>query len=201
MGVNRCLDKKRLEAIRSETLHGVQGVPSSNLGAPTNFRIIPVQNSIVCQELSNRRHPLGFAAAGCNVVLSGCLYVLVIQQLLGSFLIRSAPGPTIAEISTTGIAGQVATLWSNTSYSKQLELCLDIAASDCSGTTIPGAAGLKGGMAAVSDASVPDRADRRRDCVDSRVLQRKFLDSSLIRAALLSAVCHARRPLLPPSPF
>lgn len=55
--------------------------------------------------------------------------------------LQVAPGPTIAEILTTGTAGQVATLWSNTSYSKQLELCLDIAASDCSGTTIPGAAG------------------------------------------------------------
>jgi hypothetical protein len=28
-------DRKRREPVRSETLHGVQGVPSSNLGAPT----------------------------------------------------------------------------------------------------------------------------------------------------------------------
>jgi len=55
--------------------------------------------------------------------------------------LQVAPGPTIAELLTTGTAGQVATLWSNISYSKQLELCLDIAASDCAGTTIPGAPG------------------------------------------------------------
>jgi hypothetical protein len=55
--------------------------------------------------------------------------------------LQEAQGPTIAELLTTGTAGQVATLWSNTSFSKQLELCLDIAASDCSGSTIPGAPG------------------------------------------------------------
>jgi hypothetical protein len=55
--------------------------------------------------------------------------------------LQEAPGPTIAELLTTGTAGQVATLWSNTSFSKELELCLDIAASDCAGETIPGAAG------------------------------------------------------------
>jgi hypothetical protein len=47
--------------------------------------------------------------------------------------LQEAPGPTFAEILTTGTAGQVATLWSNTSFSKELELCLDIAASDCAG--------------------------------------------------------------------
>src|ERR1700719_1115550 len=55
--------------------------------------------------------------------------------------LQVAPGPTIAELLTQGTAGQVATLWSNTSYSKQLELCLDIAESDCAGATIPGAPG------------------------------------------------------------
>lgn len=65
--------------------------------------------------------------------------------------LQQAPGPTIQEISSTGNSGQVATLWAagageanfgdGLTFGKQLELCLDVAASDCAGETIPGAPG------------------------------------------------------------
>ena len=52
--------------------------------------------------------------------------------------LQECPGTTIAELLNSTAAGQVATLWSNTSFSKQLELCLDIAAGDCEGEVIQG---------------------------------------------------------------
>ncbi len=55
--------------------------------------------------------------------------------------LQEFPGTTIAELLNSGPIGQVATLWASADFSKQLELCLDIAASDCAGSTIPGAAG------------------------------------------------------------
>jgi hypothetical protein len=55
--------------------------------------------------------------------------------------LQACGGTTIAELLNTSNAGQVATLWANSSFSKQLELCLDIVENDCAGTTIPGAPG------------------------------------------------------------
>jgi hypothetical protein len=59
--------------------------------------------------------------------------------------LQACPHGSIAELINTGDAGQVATLWAGggngTIFTKQLELCLDIAAGDCAGNSIPGAPG------------------------------------------------------------
>jgi hypothetical protein len=59
--------------------------------------------------------------------------------------LQACPHGAIAELINTGNSGQVATLWAGggngTTFAKELELCLDIAAGDCAGSSIPGAPG------------------------------------------------------------